>query len=509
MGVGFCVLFAVWFVSGIVLMYWDFPRWSAAKRLAGMEALNAGQIRLTPTDAFSRLDASEAPQRVRITMLDGRPVYRFHYGTRQRLVHADDGSPPTPVDEAVGRRLSAAWLDRPADQATFDGPLDVDQWTVHPSVRPYGPFLKYSWDDGHEVYVAEPSGEVVQQTTSAERLGAWLGAIPHWLYFTPIRADPRLWNAVVTWASGIGTAMAAVGLIVGLWLYSPVRKPYRFAGAQSSVPYAGQKRWHTMLGLVFGLSVCTWSLSGMMSMSPVAWLRTPAPTNLAAILPGAVWSPEAFSEHPRDLLTRLAGMLTVKEVELAFVGGRPLYLAVESPDRSLTITPGEPPQPLLDAELLARSIATAVRPETLAETRVVEEYEPYYVDREFRHGYSLPALFVRLDDAEGSMHYIDLRTGKVAKSYGAGLRWNRWLYNGLHSFDLPTLYRYRPLWDVVMLTLMVGGTALCVTSLVIGWRRVRRTIAMRRSHRLSTLWKDVDPGIPGGEAARAESARLP
>ena len=53
---------------------------------------------------------------------------------------------------------------------------------------------------------------------------------------------------------------------------------------------------------------------------------------------------------------------------------------------------------------------------------------------------------------------------------------NRWLYHGLHSLDFPWLYNYRPLWDVVVITFMVGGTALCVTSLVLAWRVLGRTL---------------------------------
>ena len=53
---------------------------------------------------------------------------------------------------------------------------------------------------------------------------------------------------------------------------------------------------------------------------------------------------------------------------------------------------------------------------------------------------------------------------------------NRWLYHGLHSLDFPWLYNYRPLWDIVVITFMVGGTALCVTSLVLAWRVLGRTL---------------------------------
>ena len=54
---------------------------------------------------------------------------------------------------------------------------------------------------------------------------------------------------------------------------------------------------------------------------------------------------------------------------------------------------------------------------------------------------------------------------------------SRWLYHGLHSLDFPWLYNYRPLWDIVVITLMLGGTAMCVTSLVLAWRVLARKLA--------------------------------
>jgi len=65
------------------------------------------------------------------------------------------------------------------------------------------------------------------------------------------------------------------------------------------------------------------------------------------------------------------------------------------------------------------------------------------------------------------------------EGYVTRSRWNRWLYHGLHSMDLPWLYRHRPAWDLMVLTLMLGGTALSVTAMVIAWRRLRRKLRMR------------------------------
>ena len=71
----------------------------------------------------------------------------------------------------------------------------------------------------------------------------------------------------------------------------------------------------------------------------------------------------------------------------------------------------------------------------------------------------------------------------------------RWLYHGLHSLNFPWLYKYRPLWDIVVISFMVGGTALCVTSLILAWRVVWRKfdglVASRSTSRPATLNEDL------------------
>jgi hypothetical protein len=57
---------------------------------------------------------------------------------------------------------------------------------------------------------------------------------------------------------------------------------------------------------------------------------------------------------------------------------------------------------------------------------------------------------------------------------------NRWLYHGLHSLNLPWLYKHRPAWDIVVLTLMLGGAALSATSVIIAFQLLRRKLAFRR-----------------------------
>ena len=117
-------------------------------------------------------------------------------------------------------------------------------------------------------------------------------------------------------------------------------------------------------------------------------------------------------------------------------------------------------------------LATTARPATISEIRMVTEYEAYYLDRQ--HRLPLPAIFVQLNDSERSAYYIDPKTARIVESYNYRSRRNRWLYHGLHSINLPLLYKYRPTWDILVLSLMIGGTSLCVTSVVLAWKVLLR-----------------------------------
>jgi hypothetical protein len=114
------------------------------------------------------------------------------------------------------------------------------------------------------------------------------------------------------------------------------------------------------------------------------------------------------------------------------------------------------------------------------ETRVVEQYDMYYLDRTRQQ--PLPVILALMNDAEKTRHYIDPRTATVVRTYSSRNAWRRWAYNGLHSFNFPWLYNYRPLWDIVVITFMLGGTALCCTALVLAWRAVGKKLRSISKH---------------------------
>jgi hypothetical protein len=71
---------------------------------------------------------------------------------------------------------------------------------------------------------------------------------------------------------------------------------------------------------------------------------------------------------------------------------------------------------------------------------------------------------------------LDLSTARVSPADIAErlTRVNRWFYHGFHNLDFPFLYYRRPLLDIVVMVLSLGGLALSMTTMVPAWRRLRR-----------------------------------
>ncbi len=481
MGVFFCLLFLSWFASGIVMMYWQYPEVSAADRLSRARALDPSRIRISPQQAYARLDLDSPPVSAQLITYDGRPAYRFRFGLDDAsIVYADDGQMQQDFPPDLTLRIASAWAGQPPGAAKKEDQTEEDQWTVSEEFAELRPLRKYSWPDGQQVYVSTVTGEVVQYTTRGSRLAAWFGAIPHWLYFTPLRRHGQRWSRVVIWASGLGTLAAILGITIGLWMYSP-SKPYRYAGVRASFPYRGQKRWHAILGLFFGLFACTWAFSGMLSMDPFPRLQEGVSGGPGARLAAALREEPPLdvfaAKPPQAVLAEAENVFgaAVKELELTSGAGEPAYLATLGLGMTRVIPVLGPPAYEFDRQRIIAVVEQAARPFVLTQVRLVTQYESYYLDRNDQ--LPLPVIFVQLNDATRSMYYIDPKTARIVQSYNSHSRWNRWFYHGLHSLNLPWLYKYRPAWDIAVILLLVGGASLSVTALILTWNILWRTLA--------------------------------
>ena len=132
------------------------------------------------------------------------------------------------------------------------------------------------------------------------------------------------------------------------------------------------------------------------------------------------------------------------------------------------------PRTEFDRGRIISIITEAARASGGADVTLLDHYDLYYLSRHRER--PLPVILAELHDADHTRYYIDPKTARVVGNYSSRNWVSRFLYHGLHSLDFPWLYTYRPLWDIVVITFMLGGTALSVTSLILAWRVLGRKL---------------------------------
>ena len=506
LGIALTVVFVIWFVSGVIFMYVGMPALPAEERLLRMEPLDVSTIAVSPAEAASKAGL-KSPSRVRIAMHGGRPVYRLFSSGTWQAIYADSGAPLTPLTADAAVTVVRRFVPEHAATLRYDARLtDPDQWTLQGVIRNTMPLHRIALGDaaGTEYYVSERTGEAVLQTTASGRFLGWMSAVLHWLYFTPLRRHGALWSAFVIAISLTGTVMCAMGITIGIWRYS-IAPRFRLRRIPSSrSPYAGWIRWHHYAGLVFGLFACTWALSGALSMDPFTFLETSPPSQ--ALREAAAGGPIDLAPLTVERIRAVTGAVRrsfqPKELDFLQFLGEAYLIAYAPPSLSerppwrnrdisaasalhidrqhvmMSVThPDRGPLASFESNRMWDVAKAAMPGIEVAESTWLSEYDAYYYSRTGMK--PLPVLRIRYADPPATWLYLDPQRGIIALRLERASRWNRWLYHGFHSLDFPFLYYRRPLWDIVVILLSIGGVAISVTSALPAWRRI-----VRRSRRV-------------------------
>lgn len=483
LGIAGCLLFLVWFVSGIAMMYVRMPELTAAERLAHAPPIAADAIQVDPSQALVAL-GNPNPLALELAMHGTRPVYRIG-GRAPAVVFADSLERLDEVPAVAAADTAAAFAGGDRSRVGEGGRLNTpDQWTLQ--LRQYFPLYRFTVDDGvgTELYVSSRTGAVVLDTSRRERLWAYAGPVAHWLYLPVLRRNGPLWTQTILWTSGLGLVLCVSGLVAGLLRFSPARR-YVIGRTPAMSPYTGWMKWHHYAGLVFGVITFTWTFSGLLSMGPFAPLTGPGlSAEQREIVSGGITSLDGVSaQDVRDAVRAAAGELAVRELNVVAFAGRRYWLASEDPSRHrlVPMDGSGPPQARVDPtelEHLARAAAPAGAAVTLD---WLDAYDEYYYDRLATR--PLPVLRARYSDPAGTWVYFDPARAGIALVAARRDRVNRWLYHGLHSLDPAWLRTRRPLWDGVVILLSLGGIAGIATSLVPACRRLRRHARRRPAPR--------------------------
>lgn len=491
-----CVLILLWFGTGFVMMYVPYPDLLESERLEHAAPIAIDRVRIGPARALAlarlAVPVDDRVERLRLIQSGPQPVYSIRFERGGWLgIDASSGE-PLHMTSALASQVAEHFAGVPALDAQ---PVDVDQWSMQAGLDPHRPLWAVRMADGGVHYLSGRTGELLRDTSLNERAWNWVGSVVHWIYPTVLRREARVWHWVVIAASSYALAVAVLGTVAGL-----VRWRWRDAGRRS--PYRGWMRWHHVLGLACAVFTLAWLTSGLLSMNP-----------------GEVFSDESISTADADAwrgasfedadvrraldasLPPTAGVPESPAVEIEWWPGARLRSAAPVPASS-TEAPGGvgvragvlhgPREQRLwwreasASDWLAQSVGAqeiaergarlgppSGRPAVLAITRVADDDLYHY--RRFEA--APPAWRVRLDDARATWLQVDARSGELLSRLDRSNRVQRWLYHGLHSWDLGVLLRHRPLWDALMLPALALGFVFSVTSVVIA---VRRLAAMRR-----------------------------
>lgn len=489
LGIVLALFFLMWFVSGLVLYYVPFPSLTTAERLNGLPPL------LLPAGCC--MTAQEAGKRAGLTFTEARlgmhlgtPVWRMlvpgaaktagaegdeavKSGPRWQVLDAATGEVRPALSPAQAEGLAQAFSGQGVLQSAV---VEADQWSTAQSLNAHRPLLHMAMDgnDGLELYVSPSSGEVLRDTRRSERFWNWLGAIPHWFYFSQLRNGTETRKNLVVWTSSLGVVAVLSGLFLGVWQL--------FLNPSRWIPYRRfWPRWHHIAGLVAGVVTLTWIFSGLLSVNP--WHLFSSRAAPAAERTSWLGAPSSEKLNPAMALTAALAAspaMQPREIDLLRVGGQAWYRIRGTAAQMLVRT---------DAGKTPDSVATAL-PDTLLESTLValrkdagvpqlikmQSYDELYYSREYANDnnkkFNKPLPVWRAVWPDGLAVYADPASGRVLMRQDESNRWQRVLYNGLHSFDFAFFMQRPWLRGTVIVFLSIMGIALCMTSCVMAWRAV-------------------------------------
>ncbi len=434
-GIPLSLMFIAWYISGAVMLYHPFPR-------------------LTP--ATTPVAEADVGQLVKLwqEVPDTFSNCRISFSGKHLLIKADNkliGAYQPTLDELRSIETSFG-----TEIEKIDTLSDIDKWIPFNNLMKHLPIYRITGTDKSYTYVSSQTGEVLQHNTLSGRRWAWVGALPHYVYITPLRRDSELWRNTVIWLSGLCTVSVIFGLIIAVRFLIRTRRLRIFPRKSW--------RWHYSWGLFFGLSMLAFIFSGMMSLAKIPdWMMKSRP------LPEGS-SMLAKNNVDLSLLPERFGIATITANPLqaikVTVGEHTYLLPVNnitpldfSPDNMSKIIARQTGETVINIESIKDGIFYTPKdyPGYKAET---ENYTVYWNDEGF----------YRIMDHKAKAQAI--------------------CYRVLHTMNLPVINRVGWVHDIFLWILLLGGMVIVGAGTVLSVKSV-----CRRSKSIAAKGDD-DKNIP-------------
>lgn len=467
LGIAASLVLLLWSLSGIVMMYKQYPELNYFETVSLLENLQFEQCCELKYLSFLARDFSRAS----VEMLAGAPVVRLKTNDKELLTYAlNSGVFINSISEQRAGVIARRLIHDRHINGTIESLQSIhsDQWTMDSQYHPHRPLYKFGVNDelGTEFYLSSYNGEIVQLTSAEQRLWGYLGPVIHWVAPQLLRENSSLWRNLVIGLALIGIFLTLTGLVVG---FRQLKNSRSKSDYRRLSPYKGVHLFHHYLGLIFGVFTLVWVSSGLLSMNPQGFLigsgvemesQRLRERFLAIDEMGRVLADREFQHLSSDYARVDFSMLNGELSMVAFTTDGTQYLL----DRS-SFEPVSLPSEAL------RILAEKLQPDfPIVSQQLLSEADEYYYSR--HQPMEFPIYRVIIGDTQSSRYYLSPVSGEIVMKVDSDARWYRWLFYAAHRLDFTAIARSSPIRDFFMLLLMAGVVTLCGTGTWLAARRV-------------------------------------
>lgn len=474
-GVVLSLVFLIWFLSAFVMMYHSFPKLTFKEKIEKKEPLNASMPAIGTI--LEQMPQNEKIKSISLAKELDRAVFTVHTKNKSFRIPADSSLKQDFTASEKRNLLILQWCKAPI--LKIDTLSSLDQWIPFEELKTKLPIYKVYFDDKekHQLYIASKENEILQFTTSSDRMWAWLGAIPHWAYFSWLRQNSNLWSNTIIWLSGLGCIMVITGIYVGIDIWHKSRKRNG-----SISPYKKKwYHWHYITGLIFGFFTFTFCFSGMISVTDIPhWISHPEENiNLKKIYKK---SPriDAYKLDYRLILNRIPA---VRQLEWSSFGKVPYYI-VSTGKKELFIDASKDSIESLNLSkgVIESAILGLYTKPQIHSTNLITSFETYYRDMSKMHkgADQLPVWKISVQDKDNSCYYINPLTAKIQYVNNTS-RWKYWMYTALHRLRIPGLNSNTTLRKTCIWILLLGGTVVSLTGVILSIKYINRKYSKRNN----------------------------
>lgn len=453
-------IFLIWCLSGFVMIFHNFPYYDSEELFYKQANISSSINTITPPK-----DSNLLVSGLSLQSLYNQPTF-FYKGQNH-----------TTVDFYPIESYTAEQVDKQVEYL-YQKPIrkvvvleDLDLWIPWKHLKNAFPIRKYYMADKEktQVYFSQKTGRILQETTQKSRFLAYFGAIPHLFYYKWLKLRPQLYTQIIIILSIIGMLVCISGIIMGIRMSLKSWRRRRKISSYRKWAY----RWHHILGLFFGLLLFTFLFSGMLYTTQIPQWIIPQKKELNFY---TIWNSKEFTI--KDYKLSIKKILTdprftkIKQIEWKQIDEKPYYFLYDTFRKPIIIDAQEKDTVLV--KTFTPSEITNIFAKKFSDTVAYKSTFITETDGYYNVNAPLSVLRFELNDADNTWIYIDTNNPSFLPSLNKSQRLRRWLYHGLHTFDIPYLFKHQTLRKGILILVLIFLSVITITGSILSVKYIRR-----------------------------------